>query len=199
MAIARGSITDEDRNFTEAWENIAVHQNAVIRLDTRGDEKHEVISGRRTFMLTTEERLITQDRIADPQNDPFLNGSFRPVMVPDTINIETNPNAISDEEIDKIFKSSDFAFGEWMETIDSPQTLRRMLDLAPSGDISLKRYKQIESRLAQVRPRTRLGTNDSHLASFLSDRPQAGGNPNGTVASGAGNPRRRGGRSADYR
>jgi hypothetical protein len=34
-------------------------QNAIIRLNTRGDESPEVINGRRNFLITTEERLIT--------------------------------------------------------------------------------------------------------------------------------------------
>jgi hypothetical protein len=199
MAIARGSITDDDRNFTETWENIAVHQNAVIKLNRRGDEVQEVITGRRTFMLTTEERVITQDRISDPTYDPFLNGSFRPVLVPDTIDIESNPNALSDEEIGKLFAASDFAFAEWLDTIDSAQTLRRMIDLAPDADnLSLKRFNEIQRRYATVKPKTRLGTNDRQLETFLSDRPSGGG-ANNTTTTGAANPRRQGGRSSDYR
>jgi hypothetical protein len=87
----RGSITESDRTFVESWENIAPSQNAIIRLNTRGDEKQEVISGRRNFMLTTEERLITQDRIVDDRLDPFKNGCFRPVVVPDSVSIDRAP------------------------------------------------------------------------------------------------------------
>lgn len=199
MGIARGSITDDDRNFTEKWENIAIHQNAVIRLNRRGDEVQEVITGRRTFMLTTEERTITQDRISDPAYDPFLNGSFRPIVVPDSVDIDSNPNALSDEEIGRLFAASEFAFTEWLDTIDSPQTLRRMIALAPDADnLSLKRFNEIQQRYATVKPRTRLGTNDKQLETFLSDRP-SGGAASNTAATGAANPRRQGGRSGDYR
>ena len=48
-------------------------------------ERQEVINAQRHFMLTAEERIITPDRIIDPLNGPFLNGSFRPVIVPDTM------------------------------------------------------------------------------------------------------------------
>jgi hypothetical protein len=191
----RGSITDDDRNFMETWENIASYQNAIIRLDTRGDEKHEVITGRRRFMLTTEERIITQDRVVDEKNDPFHNGCFRPIIVPDSITIETNPNAMSDDDIQRIFKASDLAFDEWLKTIDSPQTLRRMADLAPDSDITMKRYKTIEARYREVKPPTRLETKDEQLKDFLSDKPKSGN----TAASGTNNPRRQGGRSSDYR
>jgi hypothetical protein len=194
-AMMRGSITEEDRTFIETWENIASYQNAIIRLDTRGDERHEVINGRRRFMLTTEERIITQDRVVDEKNDPFLNGSFRPVIVPDSINIETNPNAMSDDDILRIFSASELAFDEWLKTIDSPQTLRRMADLAPDSDITMKRYKAIEARYREVKPPTRLEVKDEQLKDFLSDKPKLGNSP----ASGTDNPRRQGGRSSDYR
>lgn len=199
MAISRGTITRADQEFVETWENIAAYANGIIRIDARGDEKHEIIHGRRTFMLTTEERVITQDRIVEDKNDPFLNGAFRPVVVPETINIDSNPNALSDDEITGIFKASDIAFEEWLKTIDSPQTLRRMIDLAPHGDISLRRYQQIEARLNLVKPRTRLGTNDAHLASFLSDAPSGTTASANTAPTGTKNPRRQGGRSSDYR
>lgn len=207
MAITRGTITRADQEFVETWENIAVYANGIIRLDARGDERPEIISNRRTFMITTEERMITQDRIVDPRNDPFLNGAFRPVVVPDTINIETNPNALSDEEIAGIFKASDIAFEEWLKTIDSPQTLRRMMDLAPDSDISLRRFQTIEARLAQVKPPTRIGTNDAHLASFLSDKPNDTADTGKTTGKTTGRPasavkherRGQGGRSSAYR
>jgi hypothetical protein len=196
----RGTITDEDAGFVETWENIAPQQNGIIRLDTRGDEKPEIISGRRTFMITTEERIITQDRIRDEKYDPFLNGCFRPIVVPDSVTVESNPNALSDEEISKIFKSSDLAWGEWLSTIDSVATLRRMLELAEGADISLRRYRELEERLVAVRGQVRLDTNDPALKAFLSDRPNPNAGGSNDANAGADNPRRaQAGRSSTYR
>lgn len=197
-----GSITQEDRDFVETWEHISPQNWGIIRLDPRGDERPEVISDRRTFKITTEERMITQDKIRNEKLDPFLNGSFRPVIVPDSITIETNPNALSDEEIKKILHASDLAWSEWLETIDSVATVRRMLDLAEEDeDMTVKRYRQLEQRLVDVRGVVRIEHNDPTLRNFLSDRP----NPNAdgqVVSSGNANPRRRsmtGGMSRDYR
>lgn len=156
----QGAITTADREFVETWENIAPHGNAIIRLDVRGEEKQELIQGPRRFMLTTAERIITQDRIIDATLDPFLNGSFRPIQVPETINIETNPNAISDDEVRDILVSSELAFAGWMEVLDSPDTLQRMLDLAPDTEVSLKRTKVIERRLHAVKPQRRIVQKD---------------------------------------
>lgn len=192
-----GSITQEDREFVESWEHISPQQWGITRLDPRGDERPEIIEGRKTFKITTEERILTQDKVRDEKNDPFLNGSFRPVVVPDSVTIESNPNALSDDEITKILNASDVAWDEWLKTITAVATLRRMLDLAESVDLGLKRYRALEARLHTVRGEVRIDTNDPALKSFLSDRPNpnAGSNP----AADDGTPRRQGGRSVDYR
>lgn len=192
-----GSITKEDREFVESWEHISPQSWGILRLDPRGDERPEVIEGRRTFKITTEERILTQDKIRDIANDPFLNGSFRPVVVPDSVTIESNPNALSDEDIMKILSASDLAWAEWMKTIDSVATLRRMVDLAEDADLGMKRFRVLEARLLEVRGEVRIDTNDPALKNFLSNRPNlAGGN---YPADGTANPRRQGGRSSDYR
>lgn len=194
-----GSITQADREFVETWEHISPQQWGIIRLDPRGDERPEVILGRRTFKITTEERIITQDRIRETANDPFLNGSFRPITVPDSVTIESNPNALSDEEISKILVSSDLAWSEYLKTIDSVATYRRMMEIAEESDtLTIKRFRQLEQRLSEVRGTVRIETSDPALQSFLSNRPNAGGGGGGPT-SGAANPRRQGGRSTDYR
>jgi hypothetical protein len=194
-----GSITEEDKKFLEEWESISNQGWGILRLDPRGEEKDEVILGRRHFKLTTEERIITQDKIKDRKNDPFLNGAFRPVIVPDSVTVESNPNALSDEEILKILNTgSEIAWEEWLNTITSVATVRRMIELAEETEISIKRYRRLESRLEEVRGEVRISSNDPALQSFLSDRPNLGAT-NNTVTNGTGNPRRQSGRSENYR
>lgn len=198
---SRGSITTEDQEFLETWEHISPQQWGVTRLDSRGDEKAEIIRGRRSFKITTEERIITQDRIKDDADDPFLNGSFRPIVVPDSITIETNPNALSDDEITEIFASSDLAFSENLRTIDSVATYRRMLELAEdSDDMTVKRFRALEARLEQVRGTVRIDTNDPRLRRFLQGGVGGGDDAEPTATSGANNPRRQqAGMSSNYR
>lgn len=194
----KGSITTEDREFVEVWEHISPQQWGIIHLDARGEERHEIIQGRRSFRLTTEERMITQDKIKRVEDDPFLNGSFRPVTVPDSVTIETNPNALSDEEITRILTTeSQIAWEENLLAIDSAATLRRMMQMAEQADISYKRYKALEDRLATIKGQVRITTDDPQLARFLENKP--GGPEPKTTASGAANPRRLGGMSSDYR
>lgn len=159
--LAQGAITADDRAFTEIWENITAPQYTIIRYDIRGDLKHENISGKRQFQITSAERKITQDKIFDPVNDPFLNGAFRPVLVPPSVSATTNPNALSDEEIQRILVSSDVAWEEWLKVIDSADTLGRMITLAEGVDgVSLKRYNQLRQLHSDVRPKTRLTQKD---------------------------------------
>jgi hypothetical protein len=195
----RGSITDQDTSFVETWENIATRQNAIVRIDARGDERQEVINGRRNFMLTTEERIITEGKVLDPTNNPFKNGDFRPVVVPDSVTVESNPNALSDEEIVQMFSVGDTAWPQLLGTIDSVATLRRMLDLAEGADtLTMKRYREMENRLIEARggERLQLTTKDEQLRDFLSDKPRGS---RANASDGRQNPRRQGGRSSDYR
>lgn len=160
----RGAITEEDQNFVETWENVTPPTYTVVKLNLRGDEEQALIAGPRRFMITTEERLLTQAKILQASDDPFRNGAFRPITVPDSVTVETNPNALSDQEIGDILKSSDLAWAEWMKVIDSVSTLRRMKaiadNLADTGwDIKLSRYREIDTRL-QAAPRPRVVQKD---------------------------------------
>jgi hypothetical protein len=90
----------------------------------------------------------------------ILNGCFRPVIVADSVDIKTNPNALTNDEIRSLFVSSELAFAEWLTVLDSPETLRRMIELADDSDTSLKRYKAIATRTAEVKPARRVTQED---------------------------------------
>lgn len=172
-----GAITPADAEFVETWENISSAQNWILRLDARGDERPELIFGRRNFLITTKERKIMQDKVVVETLDPFRNGAFRPVVVPDSVNVQTNPNALSDDEIRSIFVSSDLAWGEWMETIDSSTTFQRMMTLADESEISHKRYRELEKRYREVKPTTQIvqKDRDSYEAMTGESAPKRGG------------------------
>lgn len=145
-----GSITEAERRFVETWESVSEAMNWVIREDRRGDEQYIPVTGSMQFKITTYERILTQDKIKSRDLDPFLNGQFRPVIVPESISVETNPNALSDDDIRRIFVASDVAWEEYMNVVDAPATLRRMLTLAEQSDLSLKRYRELEAKAASA-------------------------------------------------
>jgi len=152
--------------FTETWENVSPVTNWVWRLDVRGEPKAEMIAGPRLFRLTTEERLVTSERVLDVRDDPFRNGCFRPVAVPAALDIKANPNALSDNDIERILRASELAWDEYVTLIDAPATLRRMIEAADSitaagGDISLRRYNQLQARLTLMSPKRRVTQKDT--------------------------------------
>jgi hypothetical protein len=155
-----GSITEADRNFVETWENITRSKYAVIKVDSRGELKRHVITGRSKFILTSEDRIITQQYIKHDRNDPFSNGCFRPLLAPDSITVETNPNAISDDEIVAMLQLADDEWVAAVERITSPHTLSRLADFADSVNISILRYRDIEARLKQARGNVRVTQKD---------------------------------------
>lgn len=141
-----GSITPEQRTFIETWENVSPATNYIIRENRRGDEEQVQVYGQgRKFRISTYERMLTEERALDPRNNPFKNGAFRPVIVPQDVDITTNPNAMSDEDITRLFAASDVAWDEYMKVIDSPATLNRMMELAEASDLSHRRFRQLET------------------------------------------------------
>jgi hypothetical protein len=160
MDSLQGSITEAEKRFVEEWESVSEAQNYVIREDRRGDEVSVHVSGHTRFKITTYERVLTQDKIRDPQDDPFKNGQFRPIMVPESISVATNPNALSDDDIKRIFVASEVAWTEYMAVVDSPATLRRMIQLAEDTDLSLKRYRELEAKESAANPMRRVVQKD---------------------------------------
>lgn len=193
MAPLQGSITEEDRSFIETWESVSEQQNYIVRLDRRGDDAPELIQGPRQFRISTYERILTQDKIRDVKLDPFKNGCFRPLVVPPDVTVDSNPNAISDADIVRLFSASDVAWNEWMLVIDSPATLRRMLDQAEVSTVSLKRYREIEAREVELNPVRRITQKDQDQYEKLGGNPAAGG------AEVVGRARRQGGTSVTPR
>jgi hypothetical protein len=150
--MANDSFADVDRTFVETWESVVPQDIWVVKVNHRGDTEPLRAGGRRRFTITTYDRMVTQERVARPEYDPFTNGQFRPVVVPDGINIKTNPNALSDEDIQALFNASDVAWVEYLKVIDSAETLRRMVELADNADIKLSRFRELEGRLNAVAP-----------------------------------------------
>lgn len=178
-----GSITDAEKRFVETWESVSDAQNYVIREDRRGDEQYIHVSGHQQFKITTYERILTQDKIRDRQFDPFTNGQFRPMIVPSTITVETNPNALSDEDIARIFVASDVAWDEYMRVVDAAATLRRMIELAESTDLSMRRFRQLEAKEQEANPMKRITQKDQETFDKMGP---TGGGPQGSGPAPAG-------------
>lgn len=156
----QGSVSDVEKRFVETWESVSEAEVYVIREDRRGDEVYLAIRGQQQFKITTYERILTQDKIRDKKNDPFTNGQFRPMIVPESINVDTNPNALSEDDIKRIFVASDVAWEEYMKVIDSPATLRRMIELAENTDLGMRRFRELEAKEQAANPMKRVVQKD---------------------------------------
>jgi hypothetical protein len=151
-----------ENSFVETWESVTPSIHWVIKLDFRGDEKVEQIKGpNRRFTVTTEERFIQSER-AKAELNPYLNGDFKPVQVPEGLNVETNPNALNDEDVKLFLAASNRVFNEMLERIDSQSTLRRIVDMIENSevDVAYQRYNQLSSKLDLLKGETRIVQND---------------------------------------
>lgn len=147
----KGSISDVDRDFIETWESVSEGTYYVIRFDARNEPEMIPVPGGREFKLSTEERIVTEDKILERKSNPFRNGAFRPMIVPDDYEPDRNPNAISNEQIEKMFGASELAFTEFLEGLDSAGTLRRAIALGEDHDsLSTKRLNRIKERFREV-------------------------------------------------
>lgn len=167
-----GAITDEDAAFVEEWESVCPATQFVLHEDPRGNEESLEVNNGDRFYITTKDRKINEHRMRNATMNPFTNGSFRPLVVPPDVTVTTNPNAVSDEHILGMFAGSDLAWEEWMRIIDSPATIKRMMDLAdtsPDAKISHQRYRQLEDRLGELHPRANVRSTDDELNNFLYD------------------------------
>jgi hypothetical protein len=163
-----GLVTQADKDFVEVWESVTNSTHFIIKLNFRNEEEQVAVEPRQRVTLTTQDRLITSSRVREVKNNPFLNGSFRPLTVPDSVTVETNPNALSDDDIRRIFASSDVAWDEYTKTITSESTLHRMLQLAEDDEsITVKRLKQITAAYLQAHPKRKITNSDKVLNRFL--------------------------------
>lgn len=131
----------------EEWENM-VGNRWVNKFDPAnpGQWFAERVRAGRKFYITPEERnLLNSDRIMDEKNDPFKNGSFRPVK-DDALDdareqeaavaeraasaAQPNPNHMSDSELAELFKITNFKkFESAVGEITSEAVLERLLKL----------------------------------------------------------------------
>lgn len=139
----------------EVWEN-ATQSNLVIR--KRGEygvEQEERVTGRKRLEITARDRRMNEDRIANPRNNPFRNGTLVPLVLTaeshDAEELVNNPNLMTEEEMKALVGAPDKRFNERLKTIDNATVLQRLLAVAGEQDVRLSRYAAIEAHLDDVK------------------------------------------------
>lgn len=71
-------MTETQREFNEIWELTVPGTVWVSIVNERGRERAVQVGGRggKRLRISPLDRELTQERIVDPENDPFLNGAL---------------------------------------------------------------------------------------------------------------------------
>lgn len=150
-------MTDTIRADQETWQNVTEGTVVLKRVDHRGEmTKEEVISGGRTFQITSTERRLNQDNAADAGLDVFRNGILHPLRLMDDTEeakeMAANPNHMSESEMKDMCRAHPKTFEKRLNEIANTTTLQRLLTMAHTEDASIKRVEAIEQRLAVMDP-----------------------------------------------
>lgn len=140
----------------ETWKNATKGRVAVLKVNRLGQLEHEIIRGGGTLVISTDERLINQDRSANDDLNVFKNGTMVPVRLiedsEDAAEILSNPNLKSEDELSAMFKLQWKKFEVAVGEISNATTLHRLKELASEVDATIKQVNVIESRLSEVDP-----------------------------------------------
>lgn len=141
----------------ETWRNTLAGKVVVNRIGEYGRMVASVVHGGRTFQITPQERRMNQSGIATPEQDPFTNGTLAPVELvdgePDTEALRANPNALSEEDLPKLFQLKGAEFVERIAQITNHAPLARLVELArdPRYDATLSQYEALKTAESELR------------------------------------------------
>lgn len=148
-------VTEIDQK--EQWQSTIDGVIWVHTFDRNGRDTEVAIKGGGTIKLLPEEREINQENVAEPSQDPFLNGYLVPLKLVESAegyeSLKGNPNHLTEADMGRLLdnpsdiKSLETAIAD----VTNPATLQRFLHLANSEDDTTRRQiKTIETRLDAV-------------------------------------------------
>lgn len=141
----------------ETWES-SIAGRVVLKLrNTLGTLTATMVGPGKRAHLSPADRRYNQDKYATAAQDPFQNGTLRPVRLveddPDTAKLLSNPNLISADEMRALFKKPLPAFEARLATITLPVTIREIRRIAEDVEgATIRQLKAIEARLEAVAP-----------------------------------------------
>lgn len=142
----------------EAWVNVTPSRVQLWRIGDFGVEKPELIGPDRVIHMTPAERRLNENKVARPEYNPFTNGKLKPLHLiegdRDYERLTNNPNILTDQEVERIFKLKGEAFRNRIALIGSLPALERLLALAlePASQAYVYQLQMVERRLAEVHP-----------------------------------------------
>lgn len=136
----------------ETWRNTLAGKVVINRVGEYGRRIADIVHGGRTFQITPQERRMNQSAAASADQDLFTNGTLAPVTLidgePDTEFLRTNPNALSEEDLPKLFQLTIAEFTDRIGKITASTPIGRLIELArdPSYNATLAQYEALKAR-----------------------------------------------------
>lgn len=142
----------------ETWQNATKATIVIKKHNLRGELADEVIGPERVVHLAPGDRRINQELAANEDLDVFHNGLLTPVRLieteEDAKELASNPNAMSEGDMEELFKVHHKTFETKVAGIRNEGTLRRLLEVAKKVDARTTQVEKIQARIAEVSPQT---------------------------------------------
>lgn len=142
----------------ETWMNAAKGRAGVLKYDRSGNLRQELVRSGGKIDLTTDERLVNQERAANESLDIFKNGMLVPVKLLDTAedskDIAENPNLKSETELLAMFKLQWKKFEVEVGNITNTAAIERMIDVAEREEVdaTVRQVSVLRARLVELDP-----------------------------------------------
>lgn len=140
----------------ELWHNDSEGRVLLTRLGEYGRKRDEMVPPNKDFHITPAERRVNQTAAATLEQDMFTNGTLRPVqLIPDeadTLTLLANPNNVTSDDLDGIFKLLGQNFQQRIDTITGLKTLERLITEAkdPQNKVLVDQYQMLIARRQAV-------------------------------------------------
>ncbi len=137
----------------EQWQSNIRGRIGIIRVDSEGRQRTQLVLGGARFSLSPQERQITEQNAVEGRN-PFMNGQFSPVQLVESAedyDRVNNSGALSDSDIDEMLSIANHqTFLKALKEIDSPYTIQRMMERAVEKNSSEPRLQAVRDHLAEL-------------------------------------------------
>lgn len=138
----------------EVWRNEVRHNVGIRRVDAIKGMRVELVAPKRTVTITAEDRRLTENSVPKAENNPFRNGWLYCTSIAETAedveSIRSDPNMISQSEIEAMFEGNNQHMVKKLAAVTSPVALARILDYANTTGAATSRIDAVKARIAEV-------------------------------------------------
>lgn len=144
--------TVAERENEEIWELMIDGRVSVEKTNHMGHPSTVSAKGKgQRIRLSTRDRLLAQERIRDPKNDPFTNGMM--VRIDSAAQEEPQSDqALTDEDLVSVFLLADENDFKEVVTSMTEVNVRRLKDLASNAKATLTQVAFIDDLIREKWP-----------------------------------------------